>query len=105
MVSRSGLATLELGLLHTLRIRDCATTLIRSVAATALPTRKAAAPQRPSLSATEPELTTCRLSGRYAVSGTLGQSVDNPYTPTVLTYHWFATNRPASCCLADQMQT
>ena len=84
MVSSSWLATLEFGLLHTLRIRDCATTLI-------LPTRKAAAPQRPMLSATEPKLTTCRVSVRYGASGILGQSVDNPYTPTVFTYRCLAS--------------
>jgi len=72
MVSSSGLATLELGLLHTLRIRDCATTLIRGIAATALPTRKAAAPQRPLLSVAEPELTAYRSSDRRDASGILG---------------------------------
>jgi hypothetical protein len=35
MVSSSGLATLELGLLHTLSIRDCAATLISGTASTA----------------------------------------------------------------------
>ena len=44
-------------------------------------------------------------SDRYGASGTLGYSVDSPYTPTVFTLRCLAPNRTVSCCLADQMQT